>query len=839
MLVCVALAGCGTAGGSPSGGSSGSSGSSNPPTITVTISPLMATLYFGQQKQFTVTVSGTSNTAVDWAVNGVAGGDTSVGTISAQGIYTAPNALPSSNTVTITATSQADSTVDASATVALASDIQVTISPATVSVTTGSTQQFTAQVSGTGTPSLKVNWSLTGSACPTGCGSLSTNGDTANYTAPAAVPSSPDVQIVATSLADPSKSAMSKVTITAAPGCTPAISISPATASVATGGQQAFTASFCSGTSGSVTWTVNGNGCSTSNCGTVASTGTDAATYTAPASLPPANPVTLVVTSAADPSETASASITVTASCPIPITISPSAATVALGLQQSFTASVCFTSDQSVSWTVAGSGCTGPSCGTVSSTGVNTATYTAPSSLPPSNPVTIVATSLADSSQTGSGSVQVVSGVSVTLNRVAAPVAVNQRVSLAASVQGSTNQAVTWTVEGITNGNATVGEICVAGSNLCSPPSGASSTGVDYLAPSAVPNPSGVYVTAMAAADPSRSAIAEMTIQPHLNVSLAPMNSVVAPSGTVEFAATVTGSENDGVTWQVGCSGNACGTITASGLYTAPGAPTNPNGITITATSQADPTQSATATVALTSGVALSSISPASVTAGANLGFTLAVTGYNFAPSSPGPGTTLLVNGNARPTDCSSVTDCTTAILPADVASADTVEIRAKNPDGSESSALPLVVVPAGRPAAVISLSPSEPVAGDENITAVQPTTDGTGAGPMTLLFLGLVDSNTNTCNVSESPVELARPTSGTTSYTICLGGSSLDPAFDYTIAGSQATDVTVSNPRWFDGSLVSVTVTIASTAAPGPRSLIVADPNKDRAAASGAIDVE
>jgi hypothetical protein len=832
-LAAVLLAGCGTAGGS----SSPSPPPASSPTVSVSVSPSTASLYFGQQQQFTANVTGTSNTAVNWAVNGVAGGDTALGEISAQGVYTAPAVLPSITTITIAATSQADSTASATATVTLRSDVQVQISPPSATAAIGATQHFSAQVSGSGSPNTSVNWSLTGSACPANCGTLAVSGNTATYTAPATMPATPGVQIVATSVADPSKSATADVTITAA--CATPISVSPATASLATGGQESFTAQVCFSTNQKVTWSISGSGCNGTSCGTVSSTGASTATYTAPASLPPANPVTLTATSAADVSQTASASITITAACATPITVSPSAATVSLGQQQSFTASVCFSTNQSVTWSISGSGCNGTNCGTVSSTGAGTATYTAPTSLPPSNPITVVATSLADSSKEGTASIAVVSAISVTLNTISAEVALNQRVTLSVGVQATSNQAVTWSVEGVTNGNTTLGEICASGSSPCSPPTGPTTSAVDYLAPAAVPNPAGVYVTATSAADTSQSATAEMTVLPHLAISLSPVNSVVAPVGTVEFAATITGAANSAVAWQISCPGSACGTITTSGVYTAPATAPSPNQITITATSQADPTQSATAAVALTSAVALSNLSPASVTAGAASGFPLAVTGYDFTPTSPGPGTTLLVNGTARTTNCSSTTACTVTLSAADVASAGTVGIEAKNPDGTQSNSLPLIVVPAGGPAAVLSLSPSAPVAGAADVTAVQPTTDGSASAPMTVVFLGLVDTSTNTCNVTESPVELGRLSSGTASYTICLGGNGLDPSFTYAIVGSQSSDVTVSNPRWFDGSLVAITLTISTAAGPGPRTLIITDPNDDRAAASGAIDVE
>ena len=95
------------------------------PAISVTISPPSATLTGGETRSFTATVSGALNQAVTWQASGVidgAGtqaseGDVSYGTISAEGVYTAPLTIPRPLVVTITATSQADTTKSASATV--------------------------------------------------------------------------------------------------------------------------------------------------------------------------------------------------------------------------------------------------------------------------------------------------------------------------------------------------------------------------------------------------------------------------------------------------------------------------------------------------------------------------------------------------------------------------------------------------------------------------------------------------------------------------------------------------------------------------------------------------
>src|SRR5204862_151904 len=101
-------------------GCTGVSTTPTPIPVSVTIAPTSATVAARGTQQFTATVQNTSNTAVTWQVNGVTGGNATVGTISSSGLYTAP-ASPA--TVTVTAVSQADTTKSASA--------QVTITPPT------------------------------------------------------------------------------------------------------------------------------------------------------------------------------------------------------------------------------------------------------------------------------------------------------------------------------------------------------------------------------------------------------------------------------------------------------------------------------------------------------------------------------------------------------------------------------------------------------------------------------------------------------------------------------------------------------------------------------------
>lgn len=82
---------------------------------------------------------------------------------------------------------------------------------------------------------------------------------------------------------------------------------------------------------------------------------------------------------------------------------------------------------------------------------------------------------------------------------------------------------------------------------------------------------------------------------PALNVAvtITPDNAMVAPGGTVQFAASVSGTTNPGVNWSI--DGN--GTISASGLYSAGSGEFL---VTVRATSVADPTKFAEAKVTVT-----------------------------------------------------------------------------------------------------------------------------------------------------------------------------------------------------------------------------------------------
>jgi hypothetical protein len=83
-------------------------------TVGVTVHPARAALTLTEPQQFTATVVNTTNHAVVWAVDGIVGGNSTVGTISSSGFYRPP---AKRSTHKITARSVVQSTATGSATV--------------------------------------------------------------------------------------------------------------------------------------------------------------------------------------------------------------------------------------------------------------------------------------------------------------------------------------------------------------------------------------------------------------------------------------------------------------------------------------------------------------------------------------------------------------------------------------------------------------------------------------------------------------------------------------------------------------------------------------------------
>ena len=106
----------------------------NPSSVTVEVTPKTTSVLAGGTVGFSASVTGSTNTAVTWSING--GSSATTGSISAQGMYSAPNSVPSPSTVTVTATSAADPSKFSSATLTItgAPPSIASISPPSVGV---------------------------------------------------------------------------------------------------------------------------------------------------------------------------------------------------------------------------------------------------------------------------------------------------------------------------------------------------------------------------------------------------------------------------------------------------------------------------------------------------------------------------------------------------------------------------------------------------------------------------------------------------------------------------------------------------------------------------------
>jgi hypothetical protein len=180
--------------------------------IVVRLTPdTVAGIHVNETIQFSATVNST-DTAVAWQVNGVAGGNATAGTITSGGLYTAPVTVPDPDTVTITAIAHVDETASASMQMHVWSELPITVSvsPRDPSVNINETVQFTATVENS--TNTAVEWQVNG--VPGGSTTLGTISATGLFTAPASVPSPAVETITAISQADSSKSDSTFVTIT-------------------------------------------------------------------------------------------------------------------------------------------------------------------------------------------------------------------------------------------------------------------------------------------------------------------------------------------------------------------------------------------------------------------------------------------------------------------------------------------------------------------------------------------------------------------------------------------------------------------------------------------------
>ncbi len=149
------------------------------PGITVTISPQTPCIAPKQIYQFSAIVTGTPNTAVTWYVNAFPGGNSSVGTITNDGLYTAP-ANP--QTATIKALSQELPTVAGRTAATITTNPGFGIYPYTSSIPPSGQQTFQPQICQVPDPG-PISWTVDN--IPGGNATVGTVTSGGIYTAPA------------------------------------------------------------------------------------------------------------------------------------------------------------------------------------------------------------------------------------------------------------------------------------------------------------------------------------------------------------------------------------------------------------------------------------------------------------------------------------------------------------------------------------------------------------------------------------------------------------------------------------------------------------------------------
>lgn len=129
-------------------------------------------------QQFTATPSNLSGSGVDWYVDSVKNGNSTVGTISADGLYGAPSSTGSHRVQTV---SQSDNTVTAAGTIAVTVQPAFAVSPGTATVAAAGKQAFGGEMCGV--PNNNVAWSVDN--VPGGNPTVGTVDNAGVYTAPA------------------------------------------------------------------------------------------------------------------------------------------------------------------------------------------------------------------------------------------------------------------------------------------------------------------------------------------------------------------------------------------------------------------------------------------------------------------------------------------------------------------------------------------------------------------------------------------------------------------------------------------------------------------------------
>jgi uncharacterized protein (DUF1800 family) len=109
-----------------------------PGQVMVKLQPTETSVRVNNTITITPTVTGSQDTALTWTVNGIPGGNASIGTINAKGVYTAPAVVPNPNLVVVQATSVDNPTVMTIVNVQVLNPVPVLLSASPTNLNIGS-----------------------------------------------------------------------------------------------------------------------------------------------------------------------------------------------------------------------------------------------------------------------------------------------------------------------------------------------------------------------------------------------------------------------------------------------------------------------------------------------------------------------------------------------------------------------------------------------------------------------------------------------------------------------------------------------------------------------------
>jgi len=247
-------------------------GSSGQTSSGVTVSPGSSTVRAGDTQQFTAKVTAAMDQTVVWSVNGTMGGNSTVGTISTTGLYKAPAALPTPDSVSIEATSSSDKTLSGKVMVMLENPVPTVTAVSPTAVPVGN---FTLTIAGSKFVSgAKVMFA--GQTLPTKFVSAT------QLTATGTTTSAQNGTSVQVSVVNPDPGSITSSTMMVRVGASGIlVRITPAGAQLRPGETVQFKATITGTSNPNVVWKVNSAPGGNANVGTITTSGL----YTAPAGL--------------------------------------------------------------------------------------------------------------------------------------------------------------------------------------------------------------------------------------------------------------------------------------------------------------------------------------------------------------------------------------------------------------------------------------------------------------------------------------------------------------------------------------------------------------------------